>query len=346
MSVSRRNAIAGGESTATRPGPMTAIVQDHFGPPDTLRLVDADKPEIGSGEVLLKVHAAAVNPYDWHMVRGDPQIARLMGGVGVIRPKTRIAGVDVAGRVAEVGADVPDLRPGDEVFGFARGAFAEYATADAALVAPKPPGLSFEQAAAMPMAAVTALHAIRDRGRVQPGQRVLVNGAAGGVGTFAVQIAAALGAEVTGVCSARNADLVRSIGAAHIVDYASEDFADPPARFDVILDNVGNRTIRDLRRAVTPSGTVIVNGGGSPGHIIGAVGSILRAATVNLFVRQRITMVPTAWSRADLLAVAELVEAGTLRSVIDRSYPLAETVEGLRYVEAGHARGKVVIAVS
>ena len=346
MSVARRNAVAAGVAGSAQKDLMKAIVQDHFGPPDTLQLVDVQTPEIGPGDVLLKVHAAAVNPYDWHMLRGDPRIARLMGGVGLTKPKARIAGVDVAGRVADVGADVHDLRPGDEVFGFARGAFAEYATADAALVVTKPASLSFEQAAAMPMAAVTALHAIRDRGRVQPGQRVLVNGAAGGVGTFAVQIAAALGAEVTGVCSARNVELVRSIGASDVVDYASGDFADRPARFDVILDNVGNRTIRDLRRAVTPTGTIVVNGGGSPGHIIGAVGRILRAAVVNPFVRQRITMVPTRWGREDLLAVIELVEAGTLRSVIDRSYPLVDTAEGLRYVEAGHARGKVVITVS
>jgi len=346
MSVARKNTVAAVEADSTPRDLMKAIVQDRFGPPDTLRMVDTEKPEIGSGDVLLKVHAAAVNPYDWHMLRGDPRVARLMGGVGLTKPKARIAGVDVAGRVHDVGADVHGLRPGDEVFGFARGAFAEFAAADAALVVPKPAALSFEQVAALPMAAVTALHAIRDRGHVQPGQRVLVNGAAGGVGTFAVQIAAALGAEVTGVCSARNADMVRSLGATHVVDYASDDFTDGTIRFDLILDNVGNRSIRDLRRATTPTGIVIVNGGGSPGHIIGAVGSILRAAIVNLFVRQRITMVPTIWSREDLLAVTELVDTGTLRPVIDRTYPLADAAAGLRHVEAGHARGKVVITVA
>jgi NADPH:quinone reductase-like Zn-dependent oxidoreductase len=346
MSVARKNAVAAGEADSTPRDLMKAIVQDRFGPPDTLRMVDTEKPEIGSGDVLLKVHAAAVNPYDWHMLRGDPRIARLMGGVGLTKPKARIAGVDVAGRIQDVGADVHGLRPGDEVFGFARGAFAEFAAADAALVVPKPAGLTFEQAAALPMAAVTALHAIRDRGHVQPGQRVLVNGAAGGVGTFAVQIAAALGAEVTGVCSTPNADMVRSIGATHVIDYASDDFTDGTIGYDVILDNVGNRTIRDLRRAATPTGIVIVNGGGSPGHIIGAVGSILRAAIVNLFVRQQITMVPTTWSRDDLLAVTELVDTGTLRPVIDRTYPLADTAAGLRHVEAGHTRGKVVITVA
>ena len=346
MGVVRKNAAASGEPGGARTDVMMAIVQDHFGPPETLRPVDAARPEIGPGGVLIEVHAAAVNPYDWHMLRGDPRIARLVGGVGLTRPKARIAGVDVAGRVAEAGRDVRGMRPGDEVFGFARGAFAEYAVADAALVVPKPAGLSFEQAAAMPMAAVTALHAIRDRGRVQPGHRVLVNGAAGGVGTCAVQIAAALGAEVTGVCSARHVDLVRSIGAAHVVDYAAEDFADGPARYDLIMDNVGNRSIRDLRRALTRTGMVIMNGGGSPGRVIGAVGSILRAAVVNLFVRQTITMVPTKWSRDDLLAVSELVDAGTLAPVIDRTYPLVDTAAALRYVEAGHAGGKVVITVT
>jgi NADPH:quinone reductase-like Zn-dependent oxidoreductase len=324
---------------------MKAIVQERFGPPDSLRLEDADKPEIGAGEVLLEVHAAAVNPYDWHMLRGDPRIARLMGAVGLTRPKARIAGVDVAGRVEEVSADVQGLRPGDEVFGFAKGSFADYAAADAALLVSKPAALSFDQAAALPMAAVTALHAIRDRGRTQSGQRVLVNGAAGGVGTVAVQIAAALGAEVTGVCSARNVDLVRSIGAAKVVDYMSQDFLTGSVRYDLILDNVGNRSIRDLRRAVTPAGRVIVNGGGSPGRVIGAVGDVLRAAVINLVVRQQIMFLPTTHSHDDLLAVAALVQAGTLRPVIDRTYPLADTSAALGHVEYGHARGKVVITV-
>ena len=346
MNVARKNVVAAGEAGSPPADMMKAIVQDRFGPPDTLQLVDAERPEIGPGDVLLKVYSAAVNPYDWHMLRGDPRIARLMGGVGLTRPKARIAGIDVAGRVQGIGADVLGLRPGDEVFGFARGAFAEYAGADAALVVAKPAGLSFEQAAAMPMAAVTALHAIRDRGRVQPGQRVLVNGAAGGVGTFAVQIAAALGAEVTGVCSARNTDMVRSAGATHVVDYASDDFADGTIRYDVILDNVGNRSIRDLRRAATTNGIVIVNGGGSPGHIIGAVGSVLRAAIVNLFVRQKLTIVPTTWNRQDLLDATELADAGTLRPLIERTYPLVDTAAALQHVEAGHARGKVVITVT
>ncbi len=346
MSIAKENAGPADQADDARGDLMEAVVQDRFGPPHTMQLLSVDRPEIGAGEVFLKVHAAAINPYDWHMVRGDPRVARLMGGVGLTKPKARIAGVDVAGRILDVGADVHGLRPGDEIFGFARGAFAEYAIADAALVIPKPACLSFEQAAAMPMAAVTALHAIRDRGKVQSGQRVLINGAAGGVGTFAVQMAVALGAEVTGVCSARNTDMVRNIGATHVIDYGSEDFADGTRQYDVILDNIGNRSIRDLRRAATPTGIVIINGGGSPGHIIGAVGSILRGAIVNLFARQQITMIPTSWSQDDLITVADMVSTGALRPIIDRTYPLADTAAGLQHVEAGHARGKVVITVT
>ena len=260
---------------------MKAIVQERFGPPDVLQLADTDLPEVGADDVLVRVHAAALNPYDWHILRGDPLIARLMGEVGLTRPKARVAGIDAAGRVEAVGADVRGLRRGDEVLGFCRGAFAEYARAEADKVVPKPVSLTFEQAAAVPMAGATALRGIRDTGAVRAGHRVLVNGAAGGVGTYAVQIAAALGAEVTGVCSTRNAGLVRSIGAAHVVDYTTEDFTDGRARYDVILDNVGNRPLSRLRRALAPTGTLVLNGGGAPGHVFGPVAGILRAVVVN-----------------------------------------------------------------
>ena len=323
---------------------MKAIVQERFGPPDVLRLADADMPEAGPGEVVIRVHAAALNPYDWHMLRGDPRIARLIG-VGLTRPKSRVAGIDAAGRVEATGPDAGGLRPGDEVIGLAPGAFAEYALAKADLMVPKPAGLTFEQAAAVPMAGTTALRAIQQVGEVRSGHRVLVNGAGGGVGTFAVQIAAALGAEVTGVCSTRNVDLVRSIGAAHVIDYTTEDFTAGRVRYDVILDNVGNRPLRRLRQALAPTGTLVYNAGGSPGHLIGAVGAGVQVAVVNGFARQRLRVLGFVQERADLLAVTGLIDAGTLTPVVDRTYPLACTAEGLRHVEAGHARGKVVLTV-
>ena len=325
---------------------MKAIVQERFGPPDTLQLVDIDWPEMGADDVLVRVHAAALNPYDWHMLRGDPYIARLMGGVGLTKPKNRVAGIDAAGRVEAIGANVRGLRPGDEVLGFCPGAFAEYARAEADKVVPKPTGLTFEQAAAVPMAASTALRGIRDVGEVRAGHRVLVNGAAGGVGTYAVQIAAALGAEVTGVCSTGNVDLVRSIGAAHVVDYTGEDFTDNRARYDVIIDNVGNQPLSRLRRALTSTGILVLNAGGSPGRVVGAVGSILRAVAVNAFVRQRLRLLPTRQDREELLTLTGLIEDRKLTPIVDRTYPLAETAEGLRHVERGHARGKVVISVA
>lgn len=325
---------------------MKAIVQERFGPPDTWELAATDVPVPGPDDVLIEVHAAALNPYDWHVLRGDPRIARLVGGIGLTRPKARVAGVDVSGLVVAVGANVSGLADGDAVFGFGRGAFAEYTTADAAFVVPMPEGLSFEQAAAVPMAAVTALHGVRDVGRVQAGQRVLVNGAAGGVGTCAVQIAAASAAEVTGVCSTGNVELVRSLGAAHVVDYTKADFTDATAHFDMIFDNVGNRTLGRLRKALTPAGTLVLNGGGSPGAVVGAVGSVLRAAVVDRFVGQRIRFLPTSWSQDDLLAVSRLIADGRLTPVIDRTYALADVAEGLRYVERGHAAGKVVVTVA
>jgi len=325
---------------------MKAIVQERFGPPDVLRLADADMPEAGPGEVVIRVHAAAVNPYDWHMLRGDPRIARLIGATGLTRPKSRVAGIDAAGRVEATGPDAGGLRPGDEVIGLAPGAFAEYVLAKADLVVPKPAGLSFEQAAAVPLAATSALRAIQQVGEVRSGHRVLVNGAGGGVGTFAVQIAAALGAEVTGVCSTRNVDLVRSIGAAHVIDYTTEDFTTGRVRYDVILDNVGNQPLRRLRQALAPTGTLVYNAGGSPGHLIGAVGAGVQVAVVNGFARQRLRVLGFVQKRADLLAVTELIEAGRLTPALDRTYPLADTAEGLRHVEAGHARGKVIITMA
>ena len=324
---------------------MKAIVQQRFGPPDVLQLVDTDLPQVGADDVLVRVHAAALNPYDWHMLRGDPLIARLIGGVGLTKPKTRVAGIDAAGRVEAVGANVRGLQHGDEVFGFCPGAFAEYARAEADKVVPKPASLTFEQAAAVPMAASTALRGIRDVGAVGAGHRVLVNGAAGGVGTYAVQIAAALGANVTGVCSTGNVELVRSLGATDVIDYTTEDFTDTPAHYDVILDNVGNRPLNRLRQALTPTGTLVLNAGGSPGRVVGAVGSIVRAVAVNGFVRQRLRPLPTKQSREELLTLTGLIEDGKLTPVVDRTYPLADTAEGLRHIERGHARGKAVITV-
>jgi NADPH:quinone reductase-like Zn-dependent oxidoreductase len=324
---------------------MKAIVQERFGPPDVLQFVDADLPEIGPGDVLVRVHAAAVNPYDWHMVRGDPYVARLIGGVGLTRPKHRIAGVDGAGRVEAVGPDVRGLAPGDEVLGWFDGAFAEHARTTPDRVVPKPARSTFEQAAALPMAGQTALRAIRDVGEVRAGQRVLINGAAGGVGSLAVQIAAALGAEVTGVCSTRNLELVRSIGAAHVIDHTAADFTDGRVRYDVILDNAGSRPLSRLRQALTPTGTLVFNAGGSPGHLLGPVRDILRVAALDRVVRQRLRPLPSAWTRQHLLAVTELVEAGRLTPVLDRSHSLPDTAAAVRHVEGGHARGKVVVTV-
>src|SRR6266581_3223181 len=324
---------------------MKAMVQDRFGPPDVLRLADTGLPQVGAGDVLVRVHAAALNPADWHILRGDPLVARLMG-VGLTRPKARVAGIDAAGVVEAAGANVRGLRNGDEVLGFCRGAFAECACAAADMVVPKPASLSFEQAAAVPIAATTALRGIRDVGKVKPGQRVLVNGAGGGVGSYAVQIAAALGAEVTGVCSTRNAGLVRSIGAAHVVDYTTDDFTDGRVQYDVILDNVSSLPLSRLRGALTPTGTLVLNGGGSPGHVFGPVAGIVRAVVANAFVSQRLRPLPSRQNRAELLAVTGLIQDGKLMPVIDRTYPLAETAEGLRTVEQGHTRGKLVVTVA
>ncbi|MFJ6572139.1 NAD(P)-dependent alcohol dehydrogenase [Streptomyces sp. NPDC091292] len=328
---------------------MKAVLQERFGPPDILRLGEVDRPQAGAGQVLVRVHAAALNPYDWHMMRGDPYAARLMGGMGVSRPKCRVAGIDAAGVVEAVGAGVDALRPGTPVLGFCTGAFAEYACSTAELLVPKPERLSFEQAAAVPMAAVTALRGIRTVGRVRAGQQVLVNGAGGGVGTFAVQIAAGLDAEVTAVCSAGSADLVRSLGAAHVIDHAREDFADQHTRYDVILDNVGNLPPGRLRRSLTPTGILVANGGGSPGRVFGAIGSMLKVAAVNSVTRHTLRPIipatPNGPAHEDLLTVTALVESGQVTPVVGRTFPLTETAEAMRHMEEGHSRGKTVITV-
>ena len=325
---------------------MKAIVQDRFGPPDVLRLADVDIPRVGPGDVLVRVRAAGLNPYDWHMLRGDPYVARLMGGVGVRRPRSRVAGLDAAGTVEAVGADVDGVAVGDDVLAFCPGALAEYALVGPSDAwAPKPANLTFEQAAAVPLAGLTALRAVRDAAGLRAGQRLLVNGAAGGIGTFAVQLAAGLGVEVTGVCGAGNVELVRALGAARVVNYQSEDVLGTPGRYDAILDNVGNLPTRRLRRLLAPGGILLLNGGGSPGRVFGAVGRFAGGAALGLVVRQRIRPLVAKPDGAGLRALAGLLAAGKVAPVLDRVYPLPEAADALRHVEAGHVRGKVVVTV-
>ncbi|MER5872589.1 NAD(P)-dependent alcohol dehydrogenase [Streptomyces sp. NPDC002044] len=324
---------------------MQAIVQDRYGPPEVLELREVERPVPTAGQVLVRVRAAAVNARDWHHMRGDPYLARLVFGLG--RPKVRVQGTDFAGRVVAVGRDVRGLAPGDEVFGEADGTFAEYVCAAPGRLAPKPAGLSFEQAAALPLAGTTALAGLRDLGRAGPGRTVLVNGASGGVGTFAVQIAKALGAEVTAVCSARNAELVRSLGADRVVDYAREDFTRDGRRHDLVFDLVGNRSLTAYRRALTPSGTLVLSGGGvsEGGSLFGPMGLLLRGQALSLVAGRRLRVLTAAPDRAALEALTELVGAGRLTPVVDRAYPLAEVADAVRYVEVEHARAKVVITV-
>ena len=315
---------------------MKAIVQDRYGSPGVLELMELEQPAVNDQEVLVRVHAAAVNPLDWHFVRGQPYVARI--ALGLPKPKVRVRGVDVAGHIEAVGKDVKQLHTGDEVFGWCSGAFAEYASAAESNFAPKPANLTFEQAAGVPVAAVTALQALRDVGKVQPEQKVLINGAAGGVGTFAVQIAKSFSAEVTGVCSTRNVDLVRSIGADHVIDYTKEDFTKSGQRYDLILDNAGNHSLSEFRRRLTTEGTFIANSGAS-------VGLTIVARALSPFVRQRLGSFLAKLNHDDLVVLKQLIEAGKVRSVIDRTYPLSQTSEAIGYVEAGHARGKVIITI-
>jgi NADPH:quinone reductase-like Zn-dependent oxidoreductase len=324
---------------------MNAVVQDTYGSPDVLQLREIDKPVVRDDEVLVQVHAAGVDPGVWHLMTGLPYLVRIMG-YGLRKPKVGIRGRDVAGRVEAVGTNVTGFRPGDEVFGIGDGSFAEYVSARPDKLAPKPANLTFEQAAAVPISALTALQALRDRGTVQPGQTVLIIGAAGGVGTFAVQLAKAFGAEVTGVCSTTKVDLVRSIGADHVIDYTREDFADGARHWDLILDTAGRRSLSQLRRALAPRGTLVLVGGEGGGRWLGGFDrQILRAPAVSAFARQRLRPLVSKERSEDLLVLKELIEAGRVTPVIDRTYPLREAPEAIRYLEEGHARGKVVIRV-
>jgi NADPH:quinone reductase-like Zn-dependent oxidoreductase len=319
---------------------MKAVTYHRYGSPDVLEYGEMEKPSPGDGEVLIKIYAASLNPYDWHFLRGTPYVMRL--AMGLRKPKTTRLGVDVAGQVEAVGRDVTEFKPGDEVFGSCRGSCAEYACASASALASKPKNVTFEQAASVPVAALTALQALRDRGRIQAGQKVLIHGAAGGVGTFAVQIAKSFGAEVTGVCSTRNVDMVRSIGADHVIDYTQEDFTRSGRRYDLILDCVGNHSLSACRRALNPKGTFLLVGG-QAGRWISPLGRLIKALLMSPFVSQNLVPCMTKSSQEDLNILRELLEAGTITPVIDRRYSLSEVPQAIRYLEQEHARGKVVI---
>ena len=320
---------------------MQAIIQDRYGSTEVLTTRDVDKPDITDTDVLVRVRAASIHVGDWILMTGSPFVMRF--ATGLRKPKHPIPGTDIAGTVEAVGKAVQAFRPGDEVFGWSAGAFAEYAAAPEGQLVKKPAGLTFEQAAAVGVSASTALQLLRDNGKVQPGYRVLINGASGGVGTFAVQIAKALGAEVTGVTSTKNVEMVRSIGADHVIDYTRDDFTAGAERYDLILDNVGNHSMARTRRALTPKGTLISNGGG---HADGKLGRTLRAMLVSMFVRQQAAPSVKTQNHDDLVALAELVEAGTITPVIDTTYPLARTSEAIDRVATGHARGTVVVSLS
>ena len=319
---------------------MQAIVQDRYGSAEVLEAQDIERPVIGDDEVLVRVRAASVHVGDWILMTGTPYVMRL--GTGLSKPKNPVPGTDIAGTVESVGPQVRSLKPGDEVFGWCAGAFAEYARAPEDQLVTKPANLTFEQAAAVGVSASTALQVLRDDAKVQPGQKVLINGASGGVGSFAVQIAKAFGAEVTGVCSTKNLELVRSIGADHVLDYTQQDFRDGAERYDVILDNVGDRSMADTRRALTPSGTLISNGGG---HASGKLGRTIRAFLASMVVRQQGRPSVKTQNRSDLIALKEMVEAGEVTPVIGGTYPLGQTADAISQVAAGHVRGTLVIAM-
>ena len=322
---------------------MKAAVYTRYGPPDVVQITDVEKPVPTDNEVLIRVRAASVNPLDWHYMRGTPYFLRVMAGLR--KPKVTRLGVDVAGQVEAVGRNVTQFKPGDEVFGSCRGAFAEYACTSESALAMKPDNVTFEQAASVRVAALTALQGLRDKGQIQPGQKVLINGAAGGVGTFAVQIAKSFGADVTGVCSTRNVDMVRSIGADQVIDYTQEDFTKSGQRYDLILDCVGNHSLSACRRVLNPKGIYIGVGGPSGRWMIGLLARAIKALVLSRFVSQKLVMFLARRSKEDLTIMRELMETGKVTPVIDRRYRLSEVSEAIRYLEEGHARGKVVITL-
>ena len=323
---------------------MKAIVYHGYGSPKVLKLEEIDIPLVGDDQVLVKVHAVSINPFDWHMLRGTPYLVRLQAGL--FKPKNSGFGNDVAGVVEAVGKNVTEFRPGDEVFGGGRGALAEYVCAARDGVVHKLGDLTFEQAASIPIAGLTALQGLRDKGQIQPGQSVLIHGASGGVGTFAVQIAKSYAAEVTGVCSTRNVDMVRSIGADEVIDYTQEDFTKSGRRYDLIFDAVGDHSLLELRRALEPKGILVLVGGGKMGRFgFGILGGMLEALVLSLFGTQKLLTMVAKRNGADLVLLNELVIAGKITPMIGRSYPLNETVEAIQYLETGRAQGKVVITI-
>jgi len=323
---------------------MKGVVRRCYGSPEVVRYEDIAKPTAADDEVLVRVHAASVNPLDWHYLEGTPYLVRTDTGFG--KPDDPRLGVDFAGTVEAVGKNVQRFKPGDEVFGGKIGAFAEYLTVrEARAVALKPSNVTFEQAAAVPIAALTALQALRDKGHVHAGQRVLINGASGGVGTFAVQIAKSFGAHVTGVCSTRNVELVRSIGADRVIDYTREDFTKDPERYDLIVDNVGTHSLLEYKRVLNPNGIYVMIGSVTTGNWFGFFAKPLEGMVLSPFVSQKFGVMLAQLDKGDLATLAALMAAGKVTPVIDRRYRLSEAADALRYVEAGHARGKVVLSV-
>ncbi|WP_331771227.1 NAD(P)-dependent alcohol dehydrogenase (plasmid) [Embleya sp. NBC_00888] len=324
---------------------MKAFVQDTYGPLDVLRLDDIDRPVVGDDDVLVRVHAAGVDPGVWHLMTGLPYLLRLTG-FGLRAPKVRVRGMDVAGLVEEVGRNVTGFRPGDEVFGTCQGSFAEYACTPQTKLAPKPVNLDLTHAATVPTSALTALQGLRDSGRVRSGQRVLIVGAAGGIGTYAVQLAKEFGAHVTGVCSTGKLELVRALGADEVIDYTREDFTDGTYRYDLILDIAGHRSLTRLRRALSRTGTLVIVGSETKGRWFGGVDRVLRALVLTPFVRHRLRGLVQVESAEDLRTLRTLIEAGKLTPVIDRTYPFDEIPQAIEYIHRGHARGKVAIKMS